>query len=292
MTTKRKNKINRPPVSERIYLLVFFLIFLVYGATLVYPLIWALMNAGKTGIEYIEAPFALPTSYLFQNFVKAFSNLIYNGVSFLEMYWNSIWMSTVQVVASVMSSALVAYVMSKYKFPGKKVLYAIAIFIQVVPIVGSGAAKYKFLAETGLLDNPWLYWLSWLNGFDFNFLVLLGYFNSISWGYAESAFMDGATDFQVFRRIMLPQAKGAVGALMLTTFVSVWDDYSTSLLYMKSYPTAALGIYAFRTESLYLGNSMPLMFAAIILTIVPAIVLYACSQKMILENVSVGGLKG
>lgn len=292
MKIKTKSKINRPPLAERTYLIIFFLIFLAYGSTLVYPLVWALLNAGKTGIEYIAAPFALPTSYLFENFVNAFSNLIYNGVSFFEMYWNSIWMSSVRVVASVTASALVAYVMSKYRFPGKNVLFAIAIFIQVVPIVGSGAAAYKFLAETGLLDNPWLYWLSWLNGFDFTYLVLLGYFNSISWEYAESAFMDGATDFQVFRKIMLPQARGAIGALSLTTFVSVWDDYSTSLLHLKSYPTAALGIYAFRTESLYLGNSMPLMFAAIILTIVPAIVLYACSQKLILENVSVGGLKG
>ena len=292
MKINRKKKINRSPVAMRVYLIIFFVIFLIYGFTLTYPLLWSLLNAGKTGIEYIQAPFALPKSYIFSNFINAFKNLVYNDVNFLEMYWNSIWMTTGTVVASVFSSSLVAYVMSKYKFPGKKILFAIAIFVQVVPIVGSGAAKYKFFAEFGFLDNPALFWLTWLSGFDFAFLVLYGYFNSISWGYAESAFMDGATHFTVFAKVMLPQARGAMGALMITSFVGAWNDYNTPLLYMKKYPTAALGIYAFRTESLYLGNSMPLMFAAIIMTIIPSIVLYACSQKMILENVSVGGLKG
>ena len=292
MKIKRKSKLNRVPASQKVFVTVFFFIFLIYGFTLTYPLIWSVVNAGKTGLEYVENSFAWPAKYLFENFISAFKNLEYNDISFLEMYWNSIWMSTVCVVVNIMSSALVAYVMSKYRFPGKTVLYAIAIFIQVIPILGSSAARYKFYADFGFLDNPAIWWLNWLSGFDFAFIVLLGYFNSISWEYAESAFMDGASDFKVFYKIMLPQARGSIGALMITNFVGAWSDYSTSLMYMKSYPTAALGIYTFQTESRYLGNSMPLLFCAVILTAVPTIILYACSQKMIITNVSVGGLKG
>lgn len=287
-----KDKKSRPPVAQRVYLIIFFIIFLVYGATLLYPFIWSFINAGKTGLEYVQNSFALPKTYLFENFVSAFTHLEYNNVNFLEMYWNSIWMTSLNVLVNVGASALVAYAMSKYRFPGKTLLYAIAIFVQTVPIVGSGAAKYKFYAEFGFLDNPALWWLNWLSGFDFAFVVLLGYFNSISWEYAESAFMDGATDFQVFTKIMIPQAKAAIGSLMITSFIGAWDDYSASLLYMKSYPTAALGIYTFQTESRYLANSMPLLFAAVILVAIPAIVLYACSQKMVITNVAVGGLKG
>lgn len=288
----KEKRINQPSMSQKIFLKLFFAIFLIYGITLAYPFVWAMINAGKTGMEYVNDSFGLAESYVWRNFIDAFTNIKHNNVDFFHMFFNSIWMSILCVFANVGASSLVAYVMAKYHFPGKTALYAVAIFIQVVPIVGAGASKYKFLSETGLLDNPTLFWLTWAAGFDFAFVVLYGYFRSVSWEYAEAAFMDGASDFRVFLRVMMPQARGAIASLMILNFITAWNDYNTPLLYMKSYPTMALGIYMFQEESRFMANSMPLLFAAVIIATIPVIIIFACTQDMIMTNVTAGGLKG
>ena len=292
MTLKKRTKKRQLPVAHRAYLAVFFVIFLIYGATLLYPFIWALINAGKTSIEYVENSFNLPEKYLFQNFIDAFTNLKHNEIPFIQMLFNSLWMAVVKVTAHIIAASMAAYVVAKYRFPGKTFIFSLAIFIQVIPVVGAEAARYKFYATFGFLDNPALFWMVWASAFSFQFIVLYGTFQSISWSYAEAAFMDGASNFQVFRSVMLPQAKGAIGSLMILDFITAWSDYQTSLLYMKKYPTTALGIFTFQTESRFMANSMPLMFAAIIINVVPIIILFICFQKTILTNVTAGGLKG
>lgn len=276
----------------KVFLTAFFVIFVVYGGALLYPLIWAVINAGKTGTDYYNNSFNIQNYYLFENFKNAFTGISHNNVNLITMFFNSVWMSMLCVFANVGACSLTAYVMAKYRFPFKSGLYAIAIIIQIVPIIGTEAARYKFMYEIGMLNNPFLIWLSWASGFGFAFIVLYGFFKSISWSYAEAAFMDGCSNFQVFYKIMLPQAKPAILSLMILNFISAWNDFYTPLIYMKDYPTMSLGIYIFGTESRFAANSTTLLFAAIIIAMIPVLLIFAFAQKMIMSNVTAGGLKG
>ena len=290
---KNKNrKINKPSFAAKTFLIVFFFIFLVYGFTLMYPFLWSVINAGKTGVDYFENSFSIPNYYIFRNFIDAFKNFVVNGATFAEMLWNTTWMAGLYTLVNIGCSTITAYTIAKYRFPFRNAIFAIAIFIQVVPIAGGGASAFTLYHKLGMLDNPTLYWLVWAGGFDFAFVVLYGYFKSISREYSEAAIMDGCGEWRLFTRIMIPMARPSIASLMILNLITMWSDYGTSLMYMKEYPQVGLGIYMFREESRFMANSMPTLFAAIIITIIPVLVVFSMTQKMIMTNVTAGGLKG
>ena len=193
----------------KIFLYVFLAIFIIYSITLTFPVVWLLMNALKTSRMYDNAStFAVPAFGKMQwgNFVRAFTEIKYDDTSFIGMFLNSVWMSSLRVLVNVGCSTLTAYAMARYRFPFKTFLYSLAIIIQIVPIIGTGGAAYKFMATYNMVNNPMLIWLSWAGGFDFAFVVLYGYFQLISGQYSEAAGVDGASQLWVMTQVMIPQA--------------------------------------------------------------------------------------
>lgn len=288
----RQEKFLKRHPAETIFLVVFFFFFVVQALTLLYPLFWVITNSLKTPFEYYESSFNMPSSFLIQNYGKAFVDIAIKDSNFLILFWNSVWIAVISSVVNISSSMLAAYAMAKYRFPGKSVIYSIAILVQVLPIIGSGPAAYQFIYKTGIADNPALIWLTWAGGFDFAFIVLMGYFKSISSSYAEAAFIDGATNFRVMYQIMIPQAVPAIASLMILNLIGGWNNYSTSMLYMKSYPNLALAIYLFDKESQFAETGTPVYLAVIVLSILPILAVFITCQKMIMTNVTAGGLKG
>ena len=100
-------------------------------------------------------------------------------------------------------------------------------------IIGSGPAAYKMIDAFGMINNPWTIWLSWASGFDFAFIVFYGAFNGISQTYSEAAKLDGAGDFTVFVKIILPQAFPCIVAIMIQQAMGVWNNYSRSMIYLR-----------------------------------------------------------
>ena len=208
------------------------------------------------------------------------------------MLVNSLWMVVVRVLVNVASSAMLAYAIARFRFPGKDFLYLVVIFVNTIPIIGSGPAAFKLLNALNMVENPFTIWLSWASGFDFAFIVLYGYFRGVSPAYSESAYIDGASELCTFWRIVLPQVVPCLVAIMITQAIGVWNDYGTVMIYLRKTPNLAYGLYMFNTESMYISDSKPVFFAAAVISAVPIIVLYSCSQKLILENMTAGGLKG
>ena len=291
--TPAQNKIKAMK-SEKVFLWVFFAIFALYGLTLIAPAFWTLYSSLKTGYDYYDSFFSFPKigNFQWQNYATAFTAITYNNTPFYMMFVNSLWLALVMVAVNIGASTLTAYAMAKFRFPCKTLLYSIAIFIQVVPIIGTGGARYKFYYNAGLINNPLLIWLSWAGGFDFAFIVLYGYFKSISSTYMEAAAIDGASNLRVMFRIMLPQAIPAIVSLMILNFITAWNDYGTPLMYLSKFPTMAVGLYIFATESNFLPNSTPTYLAAVVFAMIPPIIIFAFTQKIVMNNVTAGGLKG
>ena len=180
MGTKTRN-VTKPSKMQlqkgtKVFLGVFLTIFILYGLTLILPVCWLLMNALKTSRDYLlNSSFSLPEGKLqWINFVHAFNEIKYDETSFFGMFFNSVWMSLLNIIVNIGCSTLTAYAMARYRFPGKTFLYSLAIIVQVVPIIGTGGAAYKFMANLGMVNNPMVIWLSWAGGFDFSFVVLYG----------------------------------------------------------------------------------------------------------------------
>lgn len=280
-------------ISEKITAISFFVIFVIIAFICVYPFFWAANNSLKTFDEYSTNSFAITQSWDFVNYVKVLTGLFqYDNVTYLGMLYNSLWILVIKVFVNVASSTMLAYALARFRFPGKEFLYVIAIFVNTIPVIGSGPAAFKLMNFLGMVENPTTIWLSWAMGFDFAFIVLYGYFKGVSPAYSESAYIDGAGELKTFFSIVLPQVVPCLVAIMITQAIAVWNDYGTVMIYLRKTPNLAYGLYMFNTTSMYITNSMPVFFAAAVISAIPIIVLYACTQNLIMTNMAAGGLKG
>jgi ABC-type glycerol-3-phosphate transport system permease component len=192
----------------------------------------------------------------------------------------------------------VGYNLAKFRFPGKSALYALLIFTQTIPIMGTGAASFKLKYDLNMINNPATIWLSWAMGFDYSAFILFGSFQGISKSYSESAEIDGANEWQIFFKIIFPQVFPVIVALLVSNFVTKWNDYTMSQITLNKYPNLAYGLYTFEKASIYGNDSIMatygngIYYAALVLTALPGVILYATFQNLIIKNMTVGGLKG
>ncbi|MBQ2741573.1 MAG: carbohydrate ABC transporter permease, partial [Oscillospiraceae bacterium] len=262
-----------------------------YAVSLIYPLVWAFLSSLKEATEYMtHNKMDLPEQWLFSNYLKAFEGLNIDGKDMFDMFFNSIWFTLGGTLAGVGVSCMTAYAVAKYRFPGSKLIYWTAVVSMMIPIVGSRPSQFKIYTALGIIESPLLL-LAFLNGFGFNFLVLHSYFESLPRSYMEAAFIDGASHFQCFWRVMLPQAKSPIMALSLVSAINFWNDYNTPLLFLKEYPTLSSGIYMYQVINTRILN-MPILFAGILLTAVPVLILYAFFSNKIMNISLEGGIKG
>ena len=284
--------------SERITLGISLPLLVLWSITLVYPFLWALMNSFKTPIEYFKDSFALPEIWHFDNWKKAFTFLEvpkgdpWNKAGFWELVWNSLWRTFGDSFLTLASAAMIAYVCAKYANKYTKFLYALSVTVMIIPIVGAMPASYKLNHQIGMVNTPLRLLLNLGTGIgSANFLILYSFFLGISWTYAEAVFIDGGGHMKVFLKIMIPQAMPILTALFITTCITQWNDYLTSLMYMSQYPNLATGLYLVETASLT-ANNKPIYFACILLSVVPVLVVFWAFSDKIMNNVSIGGIKG
>ena len=285
-------RFKKGSLEEKITIVLALILFTAEALICIFPALWSFMNALKTGEEYFFDSMALPTKWLFSNFITVFQNFVVRDFTYLDMLINSLWMVAVKVIMSVLSSALLAYALAKFRFPGSTFLYWLVIFSQTIPIIGSGAAGVKLMRDLNMINNPSTIWLSWAGGFDFAFIIFYGTFKGISPTYTDAARLDGANNFVVLFKVILPQAIASIIAIAITESISAWNDYNTPMLYLRDYPNLAYGLYLFDVEANYIENSKPTFFAAALISCIPVIVLYATNMKLIMTNVTAGGLKG
>ncbi len=287
-----KIKFKKQPITVKITYVLFFTMYVLFAFLYIFPLFWTLMNSLKTAEEYFADGLAMPKTWEFVNYFRVFTEFKVRQYNYMDMLFNSLWILVVNVTCEILASAMLAYALARYRFPGKELLYTIVIFANTIPIIGNGAASYKLTYQLNMVDNPMLIWLRWLSAFDFAFIVFYGNFKGISMTYSEAAKMDGASNWRVLFQIIFPQAFPCIAALSITSATNVWNNYSISMIYLRSYPNLSYGIYLFNSASNYIENSKPIYFASTVISCIPVILLYAASQKLILSNMTAGGLKG
>lgn len=276
----------------KLILIFFFLFFVAEAIISLYPMLWAFNNSIKTAEEYYESTTALTTTWSFHNYADVLKDFKVGNIGILTMLWNAIWETAMYLGVNLISSMFVAYALAKFRFPGHEFLWGFLIFIQIIPIFGTGASSYKLFYELGFVNNPALIWIAWGSGFDYSAFILYGTFKGIDNAYSEAAKLDGATNAQILFKLLFPMAFPALLALMVTNFVGRWNDYTVSQIYMNKYPNLAYGLFAYKKASQYAEGSIGSYFAATIATAIPGVVLYTVFQNTILKNMVVGGIKG
>lgn len=294
----RISRFKNKSKSEKVALCIFFVFFLSMTVIYIYPIFSIFLNSFRRFEEFEEifvnpnaSPFTWPI-WQTKSWSEVFTVFKYKNYTYLDMLFNSVWITAVKVTVNILASTFLAYAVARFRFPGRNFLYAVVIFSQTIPIVGTGAASYKLFTQLGFINNPSLMWIAWFSAFDFAFIVLYGTFRGISPTYSESAKLDGANNLTVLFKIVMPQAFPCIAALAIQQSITVWNDYTTSLIYLRDYPNIAYGLFVTEKSISYIENARALYSAVVCISMVPILILYACSQKLILTNMNAGGLKG
>ena len=276
--------------TEKTVLWIAFAIFLGYAVSLLYPLVWVLLNSFKDSGQFFADPFGLAKHIYLENYVDAFK-LEVSRTNLVGMFGNSLILVAGCTFVSVFVPTLSAYVISKYKFKGRNFLYSLAISTMLIPAIGTLSATYKLMVDTGLYNTYIGIIIMSSGGFGFNFIMIYGFFRNISWAYAEAAMLDGAGDFKIFLSIMLPQVWPSLVAISIITLINYWNDYFTPYMFLRQHPTVAVGLQSI-VKKMSAQSDWPQLFAAMLISIVPILVIFSAFQKTIMENTVAGGLKG
>ena len=289
--------------SHRVWLTVLMTIFLVYVLTLIFPVVWLLLNSLKTDVEFFKSTWALPKSpfknlsnYLIAFDMKVTTTLEYREVGLPMMFLNTLYLSLVPPLFSLFFTCCTAYAYARHQFKLKGVFYVIMIIPMLVNIAGTLPTMYKLIRDLGIYNNIFLIMVTGWSGAGFNFLLISSVFSNISGTYKEAAQIDGAGQWRIFLTIYLPQASNLLISMYVLAVIGAWNDYMTPYLYLPEFPTLATGIYQLRSkveksrDPLYY-DQWPRMFAVMILSILPVLLLFIAFQDRIMTMTSGGGIK-
>lgn len=273
---------------------VVFVIFMIYALTLLYPFLYLILGSLNDAWGFMRDPLGIPENITFENYKNVFLNMgeitAMESLSLTSMFFNSVTLALGLTVVSIMLQSMTAYVLAKYDFPGNNLLYMTIIISSMIPTVGALPATFKLMNNTHLANTYIGMILLQAGAFGGRFLHMHAYYKSIPWSYAESAMIDGASDFQIYWRIMMPLAKKAMTTYFILSFLGFWNDYWFPSLFYDQHPTLAVGLTHISVIATGTGN-YPLLFAAMLVTIVPVLLMFAIFQKQMLGNITGGGIK-
>ncbi len=263
-------------------------VFMIYALSIIYPFIWMFINSLKTGPEFYQNIWSLPEQWRWSNYSKA-----WNDTGLGTFFMNSVLITSIGTALAVLSAATSSYVVAKYKFPGSGIIFFFAVSTFLIPSVGSLAALYKLMIDLSLFNSHLGLLILYSAGLSMNFIILYGFFKGVSWEYAEAAYMDGANDWQIFFRIMLPMAKPGLAAVGLVTLIGIWNDFFLPYIFLqdRNLFTVSVGLQDLVLKQQYAADWTTL-FAALTMSTLPILIVYFFLQDRLISGLTTGGLKG
>lgn len=253
----------------------------------VFPILWVVMSAFKTNGEILSSPLALPTSFSLDTFVYLFET--YN---FPVYFLNSLLAAGVSTLVSLLFYAMGAYVIAKFEFPGRKLLFILFTITLLVPGHSKSQPIFSLVSDLGLFDSIWGVTLVYLSaGMAMSIFVLKAGFMAIPKSLDEAAIIDGAGFMRTFWSINLPLTKSALSTAGILMFLGNWNEYyfASLLTHSDSQRTLPIALSFFTSEFSYNYTNL---FAALTIVILPGIVLYVFAQEQVQASVAVTGIKG
>lgn len=253
----------------------------------VFPILWVIMSSFKTNGEILTAPLALPQHISFDTYIELFQKY-----SFPTYFLNSILAAGVSSIVSLLFYAMGAYVIAKFRFPGRKLLFALFTITMLVPSHSKTQPIFSLIMKLNLYDSIWGVTLVYLSaGMAISIFILKAGFMAVPKGLDEAATLDGAGFFRIFWTINLPLAKGALATAGILMFLSNWNEYyfASLLTVSDSQRTLPIALAFFTSEFSY---NYTQLFAALAIVILPGIILYAIAQDQVQASVAASGIKG
>ena len=268
-----------------IFLKYFSLVFFSFVAIL--PVVSCVITAFKTDAEYQQTNvMTLPESWLnFENYISAFQR-----ANMGKAFINSAIILVCVLIASTLVGTQLAYVLNRFKFPGNGIIRN--LFASQLPGVAMQVAVYEIMYNLNFINNLWGYIIMMCGTDIISIYIYIQFFENIDYSLDESGIMDGASYFTIFYKILLPLLKPAIVTSCILKGVGTYNEYYSANLYLqdkKNLPTVATSLYTFVGP---LGSKYNLICAGVIISLLPALIVFITCQKQIYSGLTAGAVKG
>ncbi|WP_245851146.1 carbohydrate ABC transporter permease [Brachybacterium vulturis] len=280
----RRRRLKR---SERLALIVGVFILLPIALVWVYPFIWVFSSSLKSNSEIFGSLNPFTSTLHLDNYVRA-----WREADMGRYLLNTIFVTGMSIVISVTVNALLGYVLGRYTFPGKKVIYGLLALVVFLPQGYTVIPIFDLIDSLGLSGSLWGITLAEAGGVSVIVVLLFaGYFAQLPKELEEAATMDGAGFLRIFAQVYLPLAKPVLATAVILQFMHAWNDFLLPLVLTLSQPdlrTLAVGIYSLQNQYF---SDWGMMSAASTIALLPIIIVFIVLQKYFIESFS-GAVKG
>lgn len=253
------------------------------------PFFWLVVTSLKPLDQVFTDPVRWwPQPVTWQNYVTALTSPAF---PFARLLTNTLFYTVTSTIGVTLSSAVVAYGFARLRFWGKDYFFGITLATMMLPQIVTLIPTYVLFRQFGWVGGYAPLIVPHFFGSAFNIFLLRQFLLTIPWDYTDAARVDGAGEFTILWRIILPLVKPALLVVAVLHFMYTWNDFLLPLIYLdeaKEYPLV-LGLYAFQTR---FGIQWHLLMAATLSTTFPLILLFFVAQRYFIEGITLGGVKG
>lgn len=288
MTDIASDEWDAPPRRRADPVLIALWVALVVVAVLwIAPVFFIIFTSLKSPGEVMtSSAFAPPLDPAWSNFASAWDRGNF-GVTFR----NSLLITVVKVPLGILLSAMAAYALARIRMPGGRLLILFVVFGTMIPFQVMLAPIFTLVNSFGLINTypgvilPYLAF-----GVPYQVFILYGFFRAVPKELSEAALIDGASHFTIFRRIFLPVSLPVLTALLILDFVSTWNEFAMALVLLQAPGmwTLPLGLMSFQGQ---FSNEYGQLNAAIVMTVLPAAIVYLIFQRYFVSGLTTGAVK-
>ncbi|RJX39905.1 carbohydrate ABC transporter permease [Paenibacillus pinisoli] len=250
------------------------------------PFLWMLSASFKIQAEVFNYPIEwIPSTFNLRNYGTVWGE----KYQFAQYYWNTIKITVITVIGSLLTSSLAGFAFAKLKFKGRDILFLLYLATMIIPSQILLVPRFIVFDYVGLVNTHMSIILPGIFSVIGTFLMRQ-FFMTIPGELLEAGKVDGAGYWRIYWQIFIPLAKPALVSLLILTFTWTWNEYENPLIFLRdtSLYTLPLGLTSFVDEN---GTDYTLMMAASVSALVPLIVIVAFFQKWFVEGISNTGLK-
>lgn len=228
---------------------------------------------------------------VWKNYPDALKFLPPETKSGLVFLGNTLWLSALTILGTLLSSSLVAFSFARLRWPGRETLFVVLLATMMLPGAVTMMPLFLIFRALGWVDTLRPLWVPAFLGSAFHIFLLRQFFLTIPNDLEDAAKIDGCSYFGIYWRIMLPLIKPALAAITIMTFMGAWNNFMGPLIYVST-PTRMPLAYALQLFQTAHGGEPGLLMAASTMVMLPVLVIFFFTQRYFIQGVTLTGIKG
>ncbi|SDR99113.1 carbohydrate ABC transporter permease [Microlunatus soli] len=254
-------------------------------ALMVFPFVWLVLTSLRPQNTIFNGPF-FPTHLTAAGYARAWAN-----TGFPLHFFNSLWITTATVAGVLIFASLSGYAFAKLDFPFKNVLYVLLLTTLMMPATALIIPLFLELKSFHLLNNQVGLLILYISGSaPFSMFLMRAFFSTLPDELVEAARADGASEFTIFRQVILPLAKPGIATVVIFQFLQTWNEFLIANTVLQDSGKLPLQPVLFSLTGQY-ATDWPALTAGLTMSIVPVVVVYVRMQKQFVAGMTLGAVK-